>query len=62
MRFFPPSCTVSFLVQAIPSFWRVLLQTIVSRAMFYILLQNNIVNGYGLPKLVSKCLFGPHSR
>lgn len=62
MFFFSPSFSVSFLVQANPSFWRVLLQTFVSRAMFYILLQSNVVNGYGLPKLVSKCLFGPHSR
>lgn len=62
MRFFSPSCSVTFLVQAIPSFWRALLQMFVSRAMFCIFLQNNVVSGYELPKLVSKCLSGPHSR
>lgn len=51
-----------FLVKAFPRFCRVLLQMFVSRAMFCMFLPNNVVNGYELPKLVSKCLFGPHSR
>ena len=38
------------------------MQMFVYRAVFCIFSQNNVMNGYEVPKLVSKFLFGPHFR
>lgn len=59
---FSSSWSGGFLAQAIPSLGGILLQMFVYRAMFCIFSQNNVMNGYEVPKLVSKCLFGPCRR
>lgn len=56
------SRSLSFLAQAILALGGILLQMFVYRAMFCISSQNNVMNGSEVPKLVSKCLFGPCCR